>query len=511
MNRTSDWLKLIVVGIASALIAVGLYAWVGPRSAPRSILEQQRLAPAVRAASSVVVPEGAVDFVAAAQLALPTVVHVKTSADRNSFGRRGQMPGLFDLFRDQPQPERRPTPEEDENPRIQLASGSGVVISTDGYIVTNNHVISSGDQVTVAFDDNKEYTAKIIGTDPTTDIALLKIEAKGLPFLKFGNSDAVKVGQWVLAVGNPFDLTSTVTAGIVSAKARGGLGLIREAAGIESFIQTDAAVNPGNSGGALITTAGELIGINTAIASTNGTYAGYSFAIPANIVTKVVDDLMNYGEVQRGLLGVRIVNVDADANREKDLGTNQGAIITDVNDNSAAADAGLKAGDVIVRVEDQTVSSVSQLQEQIGRRRPGDKVRVGYLRAGKEGTAIVTLKNSAGTTALRKADPASAGNVLGGRLRKLDPKDDAELAKAAGVESGVIVEGLMPGRLRNAGVREGFIITSINDQPVKDPADVDRVIAQRTKDQKTSATLEGYYPGGRNAVYSLLLTPKEAN
>ncbi len=512
MNRSSDWLKLLIVGVASALIAVGVYAWVSPRPAPTSILDTQRATAPVRVAGYA--PEGTVDFVAAAQVALPAVVHVKTSADRATLSRRGgQMPEFFRDFFGEPRrsPDgEQPQEQEQERGDVQVAAGSGVVISADGYIITNNHVIASGEKIRVAFEDNKSYEAKLVGTDPSTDLALLKIDAQGLPFLKFGNSDQVKVGQWVLAVGNPFDLTSTVTAGIVSAKGR-ALGVIRERMRIESFIQTDAAVNPGNSGGALISTTGELIGINTAIASMTGTYSGYSFAIPSNIVTKVVDDLMNYGEVQRGLLGVFIEDVSAELNKEKDLGTNQGVYLSGVNDKSAAAEAGLKVGDVIVRVDETPVTTSSKLQEIVGRRRPGDKLRVTYLRSGKEATATVTLKNSAGTTAMRRVEPTEASRLLGARMRPLDKATDAQQIEKTKLTEGVVIESLSPGRLRAAGVREGFVITSINDQSVKSPEDVNRIITQRLKDKKTSALIEGTYPDGRTAVYGLPLAGPDGN
>jgi serine protease Do len=515
MKRIPDWFKLALVAFVSAMVALSVYAWVDRSNEPTSIVQLQQVATPRLVAGYA--PEGTVDFVSAAQAALPTVVHVKTSADRNSLSRRGgDMPDILrDFFGQSPRGEQRDSPNSDDqgSPRsgsIQLAAGSGVIISADGYIITNNHVISSGDKISVTFEDNRTYEAKIIGNDPTTDLALLKIDAKGLPFLKFGNSDNVKVGQWVLAVGNPFDLTSTVTAGIVSAKGR-AIGVIADRLRIESFIQTDAAVNPGNSGGALISTAGELIGINTAIASMTGTYSGYSFAIPSNIVTKVVDDLMNYGEVQRGLLGVQIQDVSAELSEEKKLGINQGVYIGAVNDKSAAAEAGLKVGDVITKVEGQTVTTSSQLQEQVGRRRPGDKVRLSYLRDGKAAELVATLKNSAGTTAVRRADPSDAVRVLGGRLRTLDPKEpgDKELSERAKVSAGAVVESLTPGRLRTVGVREGFIITSINDQPVKESGDVTKIIQQRIATGKTSALLEGSYPDGRTAVYGITLPTAE--
>lgn len=512
MKKNPDWIKLLLVGFASAFVAVSMYAWMNPAK-PTSILQLQSAASATPRLAGYA-PEGTVDFVTAANAALPAVVHVKTTADRGSLARRGA--DMDDLFRDF-FGRRAPDTQDEDNgnngnngPReLQVASGSGVILSADGYIITNNHVISQGDKITVTFDDNRTFEAKIIGTDPTTDLALLKIDVKNLSFLKFANSDEVKVGEWVLAVGNPFDLTSTVTAGIVSAKGR-AIGVIQNRLSIESFIQTDAAVNPGNSGGALINTKGELIGVNTAIASQSGTFTGYSFAIPSNIVTKVVDDLMNYGEVQRGLLGVLIQGVSADLNEEKGLGTTQGVYIGGVNEHSAAQEAGLQVGDVITSVDGQPVNTPSQLQERIGRHRPGDKVRISYLRSKAQKETYVTLKNSAGTTVVRRADPADASRVLGSTLRKFDlAGDDKEIAKRLKIDAGVVVESLAPGRLRNAGIREGFIITSINDQPVREPADVTNVLKSRLSSGKASIMIEGIYPDGRTAVIGVPL-PQES-
>jgi len=354
------------------------------------------------------------DFTVAAELTIHAVVHVKTKTPM----RTQQMEGFpndpfFQYFFGVPrqnQPKEMP---------MQEASGSGVIISNDGYIVTNNHVVDGSSDIEVTLNDKRTFKAKVIGTDPNTDIALIKIEAKDLPVIVFGNSDSLKVGEWVLAVGNPFNLTSTVTAGIVSAKAR-NINIINSQMKIESFIQTDAAVNPGNSGGALVNTHGELVGINTAIASQTGSYAGYAFAIPVSIVQKVVADLRKYGVAQRAVLGVEIKDITSDLAKEKNLKTLEGAFVGKVGDESAAKKAGVKEGDIINNVNGVYVKSVSELQEQIGRYRPGDKITITILRDNKEQKLNVELKNRQGNFGVVSAQ--NSEDVLGGTYKEVNDK-----------------------------------------------------------------------------------------
>lgn len=321
---------------------------------------------------------GNTDFTAAAESSVNAVVHVKTTY---SIRQVSTDPVLEFFFG-------RPLQQEQ---RVQQASGSGVIISEDGYIVTNNHVIDKARNIEVVLNDKRSYSATLVGTDPNTDIALLKIEENNLPWIAFGNSDSLQVGEWVLAVGNPFNLTSTVTAGIVSAKAR-SINIINSDMKIESFIQTDAAVNPGNSGGALVNTRGELVGINTAIASQTGSYAGYSFAVPVTIVSKVVSDLKLYGTVQRGLMGVQIADISSELYNQKHLTTMQGVYVGNVIQGSAAAKAGLQVGDVIIAIDGKSIDGTAQLQETIGQHRPGDTIQVRYIRNGQTMQTILELQ-----------------------------------------------------------------------------------------------------------------------
>ena len=415
------------------------------------------------------------DFTKAAEMTVQAVVHVKTfyssqPADNslNPFG-----------FWMQPQ-----------NQEPQEASGSGVIVTEDGYIVTNNHVVANSEKVEVTLNDNKSYTAKVVGTDPSTDLALLKIDEKGLPFIVYGNSDDLKVGEWVLAVGNPFNLTSTVTAGIVSAKAR-NIGIMSDQYKIESFIQTDAAVNPGNSGGALVNTRGELVGINSAIASNNGAYQGYSFAVPVNLVKKVMDDLVEYGNVQRGFIGVSIRDIDSKLADEKGLKETKGVYVAGLTVDGAAKTAGIEEGDIITKIGDVEVNSSPQLQEQIGRFRPGDKVNVSVLRNEKERLFTVVLKNKEGNTAMVKSDAAL--NLMGATFENTPSDTKSKL----GIDGGVKVSKLMAGKLRNAGIREGFIITNIDKKPIRSTSDLEEAL----KTKQGGVLIEGVYPNGMRAYY----------
>lgn len=383
-------------------------------------------------------------------------------------------------------------------PREQQSSGSGVILTSDGYIVTNYHVIENADNIYVTLNDKRKFEAKLIGTDPNTDLAVIRIDEKDLPFIAYGNSDDVKIGEWVLAVGNPFNLTSTVTAGIVSAKAR-NINIISSngsgAGAVESFIQTDAAVNPGNSGGALVNTDGQLVGINSAIASSTGSYSGYSFAIPVNLVRKVVADLMEFGTVQRGYLGVNIRDVDANLAKDKNLDQLKGVYVEAVVSEGSAEDAGLESGDVITRVGDVEVDNVPELQEQINRFRPGDKVTITYYRGSKEKTATVVLKNKNNSTALlKKDDVANAAESLGATFETLAGED----LKRLNIQNGLRVSKLGAGKLRNAGIREGFIITSVDHKSVSSPDELKKILDSK----KGGILIEGVYPNGSKAYYA---------
>lgn len=462
---------------------------------------QEQLQPQVRYTSDLrsstpIVPEG-LNFLKAAQSATPAVVHVMTEySTRNTASRGGDMdPFLREFFGDRMPQEQRQMPQ-----GVQRGSGSGVIIATNGYIVTNNHVIDKADKIKVVLDDKRTYEAKLIGTDPTTDIALLKVEADKLPTVRYGNSDDLQVGEWVLAVGNPMNLTSTVTAGIVSAKGR-SIDLLRsnnpnQRYSIESFIQTDAAVNPGNSGGALVNLNGDLIGINTAIASQTGSFAGYSFAVPSTIVSKVVDDLLKYGEVQRALLGAEIREIDADFAKEKGLKTLNGVYLANVAENSGASEAGLKSGDVITAINGAATKKSSQLLEQVARYRPGDKVKVTYLRDGNERTANVTLKNMNNSTELVKRSNAAAVSFEGARF---EPVGKQEMTKL-GITGGAKIANVKGSKFSDSGMKDGFIITRIDKQPVNVPSDVEKYL----KDYDGGVVyLEGIYPDGLKAYYPI--------
>ena len=416
-----------------------------------------------------------IDFSEAAENSINSVVSIKSFEKKRQqqFFQGGDWFDPFDFFfgpgsgsqRKQQQQQQNQSKGKDD---LQAkGSGSGVIISADGYIVTNNHVVDGAEKLEVTLNDNRKFTARVIGTDAKTDIALLKISTTGLKPLTFGNSDAVKVGEWVLAVGNPFGLNSTVTAGIVSAKAR-GLNKGNDV-GIESFIQHDAAVNPGNSGGALVNTAGELIGINTMIYSQTGSYAGYSFAVPSAVVEKIVTDIKQYGSVQRAVLGIQFIEMDADrAKDEKITATTEGVYVNKVTERSAAAEAGLKEGDVIVKLNNHDIKNSAQMLEQMSKLRPGDKATVGYYRDNKYRTTSVTLKNDQGTTNITKNSDFLS---LGCAFMPLNDNEKEEL----GVKSGIKVTGLKDGKFKKAGIKDGFIITEINNQRVTSQDDVEDI------------------------------------
>ena len=441
-------------------------------------------------------PGNTIDFTAPAQAATPGVVHIKTKTNakqvNNSLPKKQPNNPFSDIFDDDMFNQlfggrgRGVIPE-------QRASGSGVIISDDGYIVTNNHVVDNADEITVTLSNKKNYKAKVIGTDPSYDLAVIKVEAAGLPFLLYGNSDDVKVGQWVLAIGYPLNLETTVTAGIISAKAR-SLGLNKDkngdpASGVESFIQTDAAVNMGNSGGALINTDGKLVGVNSAIASPTGYYSGYSYAIPVNIVKKVVDDLIKFGTVQRGFLGVRFVNssdlTEDDKKRQGIPASAEGIYVTDVPTDGGAYEAGIRKGDILTKVNGTEISNGAEMQGLISRQKPGDKLPITYIRNGKENTALVTLKNKAGNYEIVKADAIL--ETLGAEFTSLDAKK----AREYGVAGGVIVKKINEGALNDqTRMKDGFIILKVNEKEVKTVDDMKAVIGSNK-----SITISGFYPG----------------
>lgn len=428
------------------------------------------------------------DFTAAAETSVNAVVHVMVS---QTTSRAPQSDDPFFQFFFGPRYQQQQQPQESV-----VGSGSGVIISADGYIVTNNHVVENASKVEVVLNDRRKFEATVIGTDPTTDIALIKVDADGLSFLQFGNSDALKVGEWVLAVGNPFNLTSTVTAGIVSAKSR-RMGIINSSQniGIEAFIQTDAAVNPGNSGGALVNTRGELVGINTAIASNTGSYAGYSFAVPATIAQKVVQDLKQYGEVQRALLGVSISDVTPELQKKLNLEKPDGVVVMGLSDGGAAKEAGVKAEDVILSVDGETVNTVPELQEKIGRRRPGDSVKLDIIRSGKRQTVVVTLRNIRGTTGVVKV--SNGETLLGAKFAEASTEELQKL----NLRYGIKVESLENGKLKSSGVREGFIITKANRQPITKVSDLEQVAGTASE----GLFIAGVYPNGKVAYYAVNL------
>lgn len=432
-----------------------------------------------------------VDFTYAAEHSVEAVVHVKVKME---IGNRysGSIDPFFDFFFGRPSQPRYP--------QYQEGSGSGVILTPDGYIVTNNHVIDNATTVEVTLNDKRTFDAKVIGTDPSTDIALLKIEAENLPTITLGNSDDLKVGEWVLAVGNPFNLTSTVTAGIVSAKAR-NINILNADMKIESFIQTDAAVNPGNSGGALVNTRGELVGINTAIASQTGSYTGYSFAVPTSIVSKVVADLKEYSVVQRAVLGVSIANITNELAKEKNLNTLKGAYIAGVQENSSAADAKLKEGDIITAINNTKVNSVAELQEQISRYRPGDKVKVDYIRNNKNESCVVNLKNRSGNTNIVKNTDSS---ILGATFRDVDDKISNKFRLTSGIQIDTIEKN---GILAKAGLEKNFVILKVNGQIINSEKDLTAIVnnAINANDQERALFITGIYPDGKIAHFAVNL------
>ncbi|MFL9834818.1 trypsin-like peptidase domain-containing protein [Chryseobacterium terrae] len=425
------------------------------------------------------------DFVKASKTTVPAVVTIKNYQNRASS--RASEQDLFDFFFGDPfggKGQQRQRQQQQQTPEnIPSGLGSGVIISPDGYIISNNHVVAGANKLEVVLSNKKSYIATLVGTDPNTDISLLKIEEKGLPFLNFANSDNIEVGQWVLAVGNPLGLNSTVTAGIISAKGR-GIGILsgqgKATNPIESFIQTDAAINPGNSGGALVNVNGDLIGINSAISSTNGYYQGYGFAVPSNLARKIIEDIKKFGIVQRGFLGVNSLDLSNDQqvayyNQEKktNIKPGSGVYIIGLPDNSGAQDAGLKIGDIITKIDGVNITDFADLSVAIGSKRPGDKVQVTYTRNGKETTATVTLKDQKGGTSARTKADLTVTEKIGAEFQSLDERTKLYYGLNSGIVAKNVVEG---GEMAKAGIVDNYIITEINGKPVNSQKDVESLL-----------------------------------
>ena len=447
------------------------------------------------------VPSGQpIDLTYAAEKALPAVVHIKyvqnskvqtVDVQEDPFS---DFFGPFGFFGNPDQGNGR------QKRRVQTpkkeATGSGVIISPDGYIVTNNHVVNGADELTVTLNDNREYSARIIGTDPNTDLALIKVNGKNLPTLPVGDSDNLKVGEWVLAVGNPYNLSSTVTAGIVSAKARSMGGEGSNGPQISSFIQTDAAINPGNSGGALVNAKGELVGINAMLYSQTGSYSGYGFAIPTTIMVKVVDDLKKYGTVQRAVLGIRggdvlnYINAQKDEKKDVDLGTNEGVYVAEVTEGSSASAAGIVKGDVITEADGKKITKMSELQELLSKKRPGEKVTLTYLHNKSKHTKTVTLKNAQGNTKVIKTADL---DVLGASFRPVTEQQKKEFDLTFGLE----VTKVEKGAIKSGGIEQGFIMLYANDTPLKSLSDLQELVKSASTSQDPVLIIKGIWPSGK--------------
>ncbi|MBW4906437.1 Do family serine endopeptidase [Prevotella salivae] len=447
------------------------------------------------------VPSGQpIDLTYAAEKALPAVVHIKyvqnskvqtVDVQEDPFS---DFFGPFGFFGNPDQGNGR------QKRRVQTpkkeATGSGVIISPDGYIVTNNHVVNGADELTVTLNDNREYSARIIGTDPNTDLALIKVNGKNLPTLPIGDSDNLKVGEWVLAVGNPYNLSSTVTAGIVSAKARSMGGEGSNGPQISSFIQTDAAINPGNSGGALVNAKGELVGINAMLYSQTGSYSGYGFAIPTTIMVKVVDDLKKYGTVQRAVLGIRggdvlnYINAQKDEKKDVDLGTNEGVYVAEVTEGSSAAAAGIVKGDVITEADGKKITKMSELQELLSKKRPGETVTLTYLHNKSKHSKTVTLKNAQGNTKVIKTADL---DVLGASFRPVTEQQKKEFDLPFGLE----VTKVEKGAIKSGGIEQGFIMLYANDTPLKSLSDLQELVKSASTSQDPVLIIKGIWPSGK--------------
>ncbi len=484
------WILLGVIALGA--VAGGVAAWGVLKYADRpdaTVVVSQSRTPQAGSQFTAYQADQYPDLTYAAENAVKAVVNIEV-IQKVEMSRREYDP-FFEFFGIPRQQNRGPVVQE------RRAGGSGVIISEDGYIVTNNHVVSDASKLRVKLNDGRQFDAEVIGKDPATDVALIKIDAKDLPTLPFGSSDDLRLGEWVLAIGSPFDLQSTITAGIVSAKAR-QLDVIPNEFRIESFIQTDAAINPGNSGGALVNTRGELVGINTVIKTMTGAYMGYSFAVPETIVRKVVVDLKEYGVVQRALLGISFRPVDQDFVDQmgKELGIDKigGVYVGSVVDGGAASDAGIRKGDVILSIDGVALNDASTLQEQIGKHRPNDKVSLSVKRGDSVKQIEVTLRNKVGKAELLSRDDVDVMAALGGRFADADQT----LCRRLEIKGGVQVQSVQAnGILARARVRKGFVITHINDQPVWSLQDL-----RRLTDKVQS--IDGIYPDGRAASYVLV-------
>ena len=500
-----------VVLLSAGVAGVTTYTMLKPENRDSlSFNEQFRQNPGARLAAYDAINAQPVDLTQAAENSLHAVVHIKSTqqAKEQTVTVRDPFAEIFgDIFGNGGRQLRRVQTQ----PRVGF--GSGVIISKDGYIVTNNHVIDGADEIIVKLNDNREFKGRMIGTDPNSDLALVKIEGDDFPTIPVGDSDALKVGEWVLAVGNPFNLTSTVTAGIVSAKARtlGVYGI----GGVESFIQTDAAINQGNSGGALVNAKGELVGINAVLSSPTGAYAGYGFAIPTSVMTKVVSDLKQYGTVQRALLGIKGTSLAGDgdmmsdqpidksgatlSDKRKEFGVVDGVWVREIVDGGSAAGSDIKVDDVIIGIDGKKVQNFADLQEAIAQHRPGDKVTVKVMRDKKEKNINITLKNEQGTTKIVK----DAGmEILGAAFKEL-PDD---LKKQLNLGYGLQVTGVTSGKMADAGVRKGFIILKANDQPMRKVSDLEEVMKAAVKSPNQVLFLTGVFPSGKRGYYAVDLT-----
>jgi len=485
---------LIISAILGSALTIGSFFLFDLNGIEQVRVQHISGAPVVGAAYTVndegeIIP---LEFTDVAAEVMPAVVHIKSTQVRKVSARPYRnIPDPFRDFFDDDIMERFFGPYMDPGgqqrgdylPRV--GSGSGVIINSDGFIVTNNHVIDNADDIEVTLHDNRVYKARVIGTDPSTDLALIRIKENGLPFIPFVNSDDVEVGEWVLAVGNPFNLNSTVTAGIVSAKAR-NINILHDQSAIESFIQTDAAINMGNSGGALVNLQGGLVGISTAIASPTGAYAGYGFAVPSNIVSKVVEDLMEYGSVQRGYLGLMIRSVDGNLAREKNLDITQGVYVDSITAESAAGEAGIKVGDVITEVDGNKVKSSGELLELVGRKRPGDKVNLTIDRYGKSRDFNVVLRSREGSTTLARSEQVEILEVLGIEVEDIDKST----ARKLDIPGGVKITSMYPGKLRNnTDVRTGYIITRVDGKQINSRDEFINIM----KEKEGGVMFEGVY------------------
>ena len=500
-----------VVLLSAGVAGVTTYTMLKPENRDSlSFNEQFRQNPGGRLAAYDAINAQPVDLTQAAENSLHDVVLIKSTqqAKEQTVTVRDPFAEIFgDIFGNGGRQQRRVQTQ----PRVGF--GSGVIISKDGYIVTNNHVIDGADEIIVKLNDNREFKGRMIGTDPNSDLALVKIEGDDFPTIPVGDSDALKVGEWVLAVGNPFNLTSTVTAGIVSAKARtlGVYGI----GGVESFIQTDAAINQGNSGGALVNAKGELVGINAVLSSPTGAYAGYGFAIPTSVMTKVVSDLKQYGTVQRALLGIKGTSLAGDgdmmsdqpidksgatlSDKRKEFGVVDGVWVREIVDGGSAAGSDIKVDDVIIGIDGKKVQNFADLQEAIAQHRPGDKVTVKVMRDKKEKNINITLKNEQGTTKIVK----DAGmEILGAAFKEL-PDD---LKKQLNLGYGLQVTGVTSGKMADAGVRKGFIILKANDQPMRKVSDLEEVMKAAVKSPNQVLFLTGVFPSGKRGYYAVDLT-----